>query len=270
MKITFTKYQGTGNDFVIVNAYVLDELNLDIHQIRQICERKYGVGSDGLIIIKKSEKTHFKMDFYNPDGSQSFCGNGSRCAVHFAFASSIIDENSCSFEAIDGIHKAYVCQDEVKIEMSHVGVIEKINTSIMKDSRGESYIVDTGSPHFVSYVKNKEELNSIIDYGKKIRYSDVFNDKGVNVNLIHSEDSNRIQIRTYERGVEDETFSCGTGATACALIHSSRFNSNQNIIDIETRGGALKVSFDKMKEGHFTNVYLIGPVKQIFHGQIEI
>ena len=123
MKVAFSKYQGTGNDFVIISAPDLGGLTLKTDQVKYICDRKYGVGSDGLILISQSEQHDFKMDFYNPDGSQSFCGNGSRCAVHYAYKNELISNNPCSFEAIDGLHQASICNDEVKIEMSHIGEV---------------------------------------------------------------------------------------------------------------------------------------------------
>lgn len=270
MTIPFYKYQGTGNDFIIINSFNTDKIQLDVNQIQHVCSRKFGIGSDGLILIKKSIGHHFKMEFFNPDGSQSFCGNGARCAVHFAYSSNIINDNPCVFEAFDGIHKAYVCQDEVKVEMSNIGSIETISLDNNQELNRASYFLETGSPHFASYVKKKAELDLIIDYGKKIRFSEEYKNEGVNVNLIYELDSRRIEMRTYERGVENETLSCGTGATACALIHSAHSNSDENMIEIETKGGILKVSFDKVSNGQFSNVHLIGPAKQIFHGQIEI
>ena len=270
MTIPFYKYQGTGNDFIIINSFNSDNIQLDINQIKHVCNRNFGIGSDGLILIKKSIGHHFKMEFFNPDGSQSFCGNGARCAVHFAYSSGIISNNPCVFEAFDGVHEAFVCEDEVKVEISNIGSIISKKTESSEGTNDTTYFLETGSPHFASYVEEREGLDSILEYGKEIRYSNEYKNEGVNVNLIYVEASNRITMRTYERGVEDETLSCGTGATACALIHSAHCNSDENMIEIETKGGTLKVSFDKLSNGEFANVHLIGPAKQIFHGQIEI
>lgn len=270
MTIPFYKYQGTGNDFIIINSFETEKIQLDVNQIQSFCSRKFGIGSDGIILIKKSIGHHFKMVFFNPDGSQSFCGNGARCAVHFAYSSGIINDNPCVFEAFDGIHKAYVCEEEVKVEMSKIGSIESKKIANDEGLNHPSYFVETGSPHFASYVDDKGSLDSILEYGKEIRYSNEYKNEGVNVNLIFGVASNRIRMRTYERGVEDETLSCGTGATACALIHSVHCNSDENMIEIETMGGMLKVSFDKLSNGEFSNVHLIGPAKQVFHGQIDI
>lgn len=270
MVIPFYKYQGTGNDFVIIDSYKAKSLDLDISQIQHICNRKFGIGSDGLILIKESNEYHFKMDFYNPDGSQSFCGNGARCAVHFALTSNIIQCNPCTFEAIDGVHKAFVCQDEVKIEMSSIGSIQNMDFSGYSKQINDAYFLNTGSPHFVSYVNNKNDIESILEIGREIRFCEVYKKNGVNVNLMFNHGLNSIEIRTYERGVEGETLSCGTGATACALIHASQDDSQDNVIEVKTKGGDLKVSFDKSSDGNFSNVFLIGPAKQIFNGQIEI
>ena len=269
MKVAFSKYQGAGNDFVIINAHSLGDLILNTEQIQFICDRKYGVGSDGLILIKPSDQQDFKMDFYNPDGSQSFCGNGARCAVHYSYQNNSVTNNPCSFEAIDGVHQASICKDEVKIEMSHIGEIEAVVVSA-DDINEEGYFLDTGSPHFVHFVKYKASLNDIVNYGKRIRYSNKYESTGVNVNMVDAIAEDQILIRTYERGVENETLSCGTGATACALIYAQVHQSKNNLIQVETSGGILHVSFDQLESGSFSNVYLIGPAKHVFNGQINV
>lgn len=268
MKVAFSKYQGTGNDFVIINAHDLGGLTLKTDQVKYICDRKYGVGSDGLILIKQSEQHDFKMDFYNPDGSQSFCGNGARCAVHYAYKNDLISNNPCSFEAIDGLHQASICKDEVKIEMSHIGEVESIVPA--GDIKEEGYFLNTGSPHFVHFVEHKTNLDNIVAFGKRIRFSNRYKSSGVNVNIVDAVEEDQIVIRTYERGVEDETLSCGTGATACALIYAQVYKSKKNLIQVETSGGKLHVSFDQLESGLFSNVYLIGPAKHVFNGQIDV
>ena len=269
MKVAFSKYQGTGNDFVIINAHALGDLILNKEQIQYICDRKYGVGSDGLILIKPSGQKDFKMDFYNPDGSQSFCGNGARCAVHYAYQNNIVFNNPCSFEAIDGLHQASICKDEVKIEMSHIGDIETVVVSA-DDINAEGYFLDTGSPHFVHFVDRKADLDEIVTFGKRIRYSNSYESSGVNVNMVDVTSQEKVLIRTYERGVENETLSCGTGATACALIYAQVHQCKNNLIQVETCGGILHVSFDQLESGSFSNVYLIGPAKHVFNGQINV
>jgi len=270
MKITFYKYQGTGNDFVLLDNTGSKKLNLTMEQISKICNRKFGVGSDGVIVINDSINHDFSMIFHNPDGTQSFCGNGARCAVLFANEIGILKNSPCSFEAIDGVHKAYVCQGEVKLEMSHIGDIQHIENNNGIADIANSYFIDTGSPHVVSYIEKESELEHIIDIGRKIRYSDVYSAQGVNVNLIKTINSSCISIATYERGVENETLSCGTGATACALIHAKHMNTDNTLIEVQTKGGELKVSFERIEGERFSNVHLIGPAKLIFNGEIEV
>ncbi len=269
MKISFKKYQGTGNDFVLIDNTGKNDLVLDTEQIQKICDRKFGIGSDGIIVIKDSLEHDFHMHFHNPDGSQSFCGNGARCAVHFANEIGLLKQAPCSFEAIDGVHRAYVCMNEVKLEMSSIGELTELEHSF---SLGSAYMINTGSPHIVSYVDRKEDLERIVEVGREIRYSKDFLENGVNVNLLQASDAERICIATYERGVENETLSCGTGATACALVYAFKKNLEEgsSTIGVQTRGGDLKVSFDKTGKAEFSNVYLIGPAKMIFNGQIEI
>jgi len=270
MKITFYKYQGTGNDFVLLDNTGGKKLTLDKDQINKICNRKFGVGSDGVILINESTNHDFSMMFHNPDGTQSFCGNGARCAVLFANKIGILKNSPCSFEAIDGVHKAYVCADEVKLEMSHIGDIQHIENDNGITALSNSYFIDTGSPHVVSYVEKESELEQIVDIGSKIRYLDVYREQGVNVNLVKTNHPNSISIATYERGVENETLSCGTGATACALIHAKHLNTEESIIEVQTKGGELKVSFERKEGEEFSNVHLIGPAKLIFNGEMEV
>ncbi len=269
MKVAFSKYQGAGNDFVIMNAHALGDLILNTEQIQFICNRKYGVGSDGLILIRPSDQQDFEMDFYNPDGSQSFCGNGARCAVHYFYENNLATNNPCSFKAIDGVHQAYKCKDEIKIEMSRIGKVEAITLSVDGVNQ-EGYFLDTGSPHFVNFVEQKGDLDDILNFGKRIRFSRRYESKGVNVNLVDTVAQDKILIRTYERGVENETLSCGTGATACALIYAQVHQCKNNLIQVQTSGGILHVSFDQLESGSFSNVYLIGPAKHVFNGQIDI
>jgi diaminopimelate epimerase len=222
-----------------------------------------------LILIKPSDQQDFKMNFYNPDGSQSFCGNGARCAVHYSYENNIVSNNPCSFEAIDGLHQASICKNEVKIEMSHIGGVENVVVP-SDDINEEGYFLDTGSPHFVHFVQHKSELDEIVNYGKRIRFSKRYESSGVNVNMVDVTAQDKILIRTYERGVENETLSCGTGATACALIYAQVHQCKNNLIQVETSGGMLHVSFDQFESGSFSNVYLIGPAKHVFNGQINV
>jgi diaminopimelate epimerase len=253
-KISFFKYQGTGNDFVITT----DIFDVNKELIIKICDRKYGVGADGLIVMKQQSNLDFDMMYYNADGSESFCGNGSRCAVmHAKFLGWISDE--CNFNSNDGRHEAFVDQKIVKLRMHDV---ENVATD------GTDFIANTGSPHYVIF---KEDLNfDIVSKAKAIRYSEKFKEQGINVNFLKPEIS-ALNIRTYERGVEDETLSCGTGVTAAVISEYIRDNhtSPSYARKVETQGGALAVSFDKTENG-FENIYLIGPAVQVFEGEITL
>ncbi|MFT5293631.1 MAG: diaminopimelate epimerase, partial [Flavobacteriales bacterium] len=232
MNITFFKYQGTGNDFIMVNA-VDKGITLEPLQIQRLCNRKFGIGADGIILIKADVKTDFYVDYYNPDGSQSFCGNGSRCAVAFAFAENVFEGKTCSFNAIDGTHKGEVLDiDNIEISMRDVEGVEEVDGD---------FVLDTGSPHFVRRCNALKELD-IITEARKVRYNQRFSEQGINVNFI-SQNGSEIHMRTYERGVEDETLSCGTGVTAVAL--SSVSEDGVYARKIITKGGDLMVNFKK-------------------------
>lgn len=257
MEISFYKYQGTGNDFVMID----DRSNLfpekDLSLVQKLCDRKFGIGSDGLILIRNKDGFDFEMVYFNADGSQSMCGNGARCAVAFSKYLGIIDNNT-TFYAIDGPHEASVVRDAVELGMSKV-------SSIVNE--GQDFFVDTGSPHHVRFVKNVMEY-PVIEEGAKIRNSDKYAPKGTNVNFVTPLVEDEIHVRTYERGVEDETLSCGTGVTACALVYG--YQNQLNEVKIKTMGGNLKVRFMKMDDGSFHNIQLIGPAEQVFEGRIEI
>lgn len=253
MPFEFQKYQGTGNDFIIIDDR--DE-NFDLKNhtlIQNICDRKFGIGSDGLILIRNSKEADFEMIFYNPDASMSFCGNGSRCAVMFCFQNKIISNKNCSFIAIDGIHQASIENDWVKISIGDVNTIKKYDKDIF---------INTGSPHYIRFVKELNNL-AIKTEAHPIRYNNEFKEKGTNVNFVEPHE-NYIAVRTYERGVEDETLSCGSGVTACA-IGAAYLLDKKSPIKIQSQGGELNVSFSQEGE-KFTNIFLSGPAKFVFKG----
>ncbi|MFA0962126.1 diaminopimelate epimerase [Roseivirga sp. BDSF3-8] len=253
--ITFYKYQGTGNDFVMIDnrSQAISRDNLSL--IRQLCDRRFGIGADGLIMIENHPEADFEMVYFNADGSMSMCGNGARCAVMFARQLKII-ENTTVFIAIDGRHSAFIKDGLVHLLMGKPGPV------ITRDT---DRFVDTGSPHHIRFVKNLQEYD-VVTLGRKIRYGVPYLQEGTNVNFV--EDSGgEFSVRTYERGVEDETYSCGTGVTAVALALSSE-KAYPSPIKIKTRGGQLQVSFEE-KNGQFDNVYLIGPAKFVFEGIIN-
>lgn len=257
--INFYKYQGAGNDFILIDNRNFDFQGDKVSFVQKWCDRRFGIGSDGLIFLEESRISDFKMDFYNPDGSQSFCGNGSRCAVAFArFVG--IDKAQLSFEAIDGLHTAEWVGGDVKVGMHQVDGIK---------GYGQDEFINTGSPHYISY-QSEDNEKDVLEFGRKIRYSEEFKPAGTNVNLITVLGEDHIAIRTYERGVEDETLACGTGATACGLSFAARSSFNQGVIKVDAQGGALKIHFTKTeKPGYFEEIWLEGPAKFVFKGELE-
>jgi diaminopimelate epimerase len=253
----FTKYQATGNDFVIVDNR--DGKNsLSKERVIQLCDRKFGVGADGLMLIEKDPSVDFNLIYYNADGSPSLCGNGSRAAVKMASSLGMIGTKT-KFNAYDGLHEAELLSNgNVRLKMNTVTEVKKI---------GDHLFINTGSPHFIQFVKDVKNF-SVFEEGRKIRYSDDFKPGGTNANFVELLDGNTIYVRTYERGVENETLSCGTGVTAAAL--ASSFRGYHSPINIKTLGGDLQVEFKSGQAGSFTEIYLIGPAKMVFEGNLEL
>lgn len=258
MQIEFYKYQGTGNDFVMIDnrKNVFDKANLKA--VQQLCDRRFGVGADGLILIENIEDLDFNMIYFNADGTQSFCGNGSRCAVSFAKFLGII-EKQAMFLSTDGEHEAWINDaGEVSLKMHDVENIEK----------GEGYyFINTGSPHYIVEVDSVETTN-VREEGSAIRYNDRFKAEGTNVNFVKFSDT-ELSIRTYERGVEDETLSCGTGVTAAALSLADKNKLSAGVIYVNAAGGNLKVGF-KRNGNVFSDIWLIGPATSVYKGTILI
>ncbi len=257
MKINFVKYQGTGNDFVMLDNMTGEYDSLTLNQIRFLCDRKLGIGADGLIKLSKDISADFYVDYFNADGTQSFCGNGARCSTAFAKEIGLI-KSTTRFNAIDGIHRAEIVGEIVRLEMLNVAKIDQID---------RDYFADTGSPHYVHF--KSENDSDIVTYGKSIRYSERFKKEGVNVNYLIEKSNSKIRVETYERGVEDETLSCGTGVTACGLIQMSK-HSGINRVEVETKGGNLSVEASPNGLGGFNNIWLSGPAISVFHGAIEL
>jgi diaminopimelate epimerase len=257
MKIPFYKYQGTGNDFVMIDnrENIFDRTNRAL--IADLCHRRFGIGADGLILLTSCKDYDFEMVYFNSDGNEStMCGNGGRCLVKFAYDIGVIG-NETTFIAVDGPHKAYVKDNLVHLHMIDV---EQINI------KPEYYFLNTGSPHYVQAVQGIDAYN-VFENGKKIRYSEMFQPGGTNVNFME-EINGVLKVRTYERGVEDETYSCGTGVTAAAIASTQL--GMKPPVNIMTLGGALQVTFTENTSGKFTDVYLIGPAERVFEGQIEL
>ncbi len=261
MTIPFFKYQGTGNDFVLIDQRHEQFLSRkDTTIIEKICDRKFGVGADGLMLLQSKDGYDFEMIYFNADGNESsMCGNGGRCIVAFAKYLHAI-ENQCHFWAIDGAHDAKINEegDYVELKMIDVRQIE----------RGDDfYLMNTGSPHFVQFVTEMSDIN-IFEEGKKIRYSERFAKEGINVNFVE-EKENTIEVTTYERGVEDETLSCGTGVTAAAIAFAQK-NSQFETINISTKGGKLAVRLENDGYIGYKNIWLCGAANLVFEGNIMI
>ena len=260
MKIEFYKYQGTGNDFVIFDNRKNDYDFLTSKQVKYICDRNFGVGADGLMLLGKKEGYDFEMIYYNSDGNQStMCGNGGRCLVKFAYHRGII-KSEYLFVAIDGEHKAEIDSDgTVSLQMKNVDSV---------DYHTAHAIINTGSPHFVKFANEVENID-VLTTGHEIRYSKEFALQGINVNFVESTDEDSIFVRTYERGVENETLSCGTGVTAAALL-SAHNENGFNTVRVKTLGGNLSVEFNKIDDQHFDDIWLCGPAELVFTGTIEL
>lgn len=259
-KIQFSKYQGTGNDFILIDnrdgAFDGD----DHHLISALCHRRFGVGADGLMLLESSKKNSFTMRYFNSDGGEAtMCGNGGRCLAAFAAHRGVVSENEYfSFDAVDGVHEAYVDGEMVSLKMINVPGYEE---------KEDGLFLDTGSPHFIKFVDNPESID-VYKEGRFWRNHDVFAPGGTNVNFVGKPVGREVSMRTFERGVEDETWSCGTGAVASAIATYIR-SGEGNSYHMKVPGGKLTVSFDVVKSGGFENVWLKGPAKYVFAGQID-
>ena len=259
MIFSFVKYQGTGNDFVIVDNRD-KQFPIENHgAVAQICHRNFGIGADGFIAIEEDESSDFYMRYFNADGYEgSLCGNGSRCAIHYAKSLGLA-EGKVVFRAADGLHKANFIADEVALELHTVSHWEHREADIF---------LDTGSPHHVVFVSDIHAVDVAIT-GAKIAHGAPYNSDGTNVNFVQQLDADNVYVRTFERGVEAETLSCGTGVTAAALaIHISK-QTTSKIIQIQTRGGNLNVSFSPTEKG-YESIVLQGPVTPVFTGKWEL
>ncbi len=261
LKIKFRKYQGTGNDFIMIDdrsgTFKVDNQQL----IASLCDRRFGIGADGLILLQNHQESDFYMQYFNSDGQESsMCGNGGRCIAQFAKDLNIVNEKAV-FYAVDGIHNALYSMNGVQLQMKDV-------TSIYRRS-DNVFVINTGSPHYVQFFENDVDDIDLVSEAKKIRYNEEFSKTGINVNFV-SIQNNVLKVRTYERGVEDETYSCGTGVTAAALAYSlfgNTFQENSKI-NIKTKGGNLSVTY-LLNENTFSKIFLIGPATFVFEGEID-
>ncbi len=258
MEINFVKYHGTGNDFIVIDN-MNNEISLSDEQVKMLCHRHFGIGSDGVILLEPHDDSDFYMNFYNPDASQSFCGNGSRCAVRFAHELGLV-QDSCQFTAIDGLHFGKIVDDKISIKMKDVHDVKK---------GIDHYFIDTGSPHHVVFVDDVDKID-VITEGRNIRYSASYQPGGTNVDFVMYENDG-VRVRIYERGVENETFSSGTGTTAIAL--ATFLDGKLNLKDhclVHTRGGDVNVSFQIEKDQVFQNIWMTGPAEKVFKGSTKV
>jgi diaminopimelate epimerase len=268
VRFSFSKYQATGNDFVLIDNRS-GEYAFSVEQIKLICHRKFGIGADGLMLIEKHPELDFNLVYFNSDGSQSLCGNGCRAAVRMAASLGMVNGRT-KFNAYDGIHEAELFPDDiVKLKMSDVAGIKV---------HGEDLYLNTGSPHYIRFISAIEDY-PVFEEGRKVRYHEHFQPGGTNANFVEPLADNAIFVRTYERGVENETLSCGTGVVAAALASSTRGYSSP--VNIGTLGGPLTVQF---KTSHndptaasggqpgrsFSDIFLIGPAKLVYQGTMEL
>lgn len=252
----FYKYQGTGNDFVVVDDR---SKSFPISQefIASLCHRRFGIGADGLMLLQEAEGYDFRMVYFNSDGTEgSMCGNGGRCLVRFAHDLGIISDSTV-FIAVDGEHEAKVTKEVISLKMIDVNNIEETS---------DYDFMNTGSPHYVTYVSDLQNYD-VYSTGKTIRYGEPFVSKGgTNVNFVEVTGENALAVRTYERGVEDETYACGTGVTACAISANIRLGFDK-FVNIKVMGGQLRIEFERTENG-YENVFLIGPAVRVFEGEI--
>ncbi|CAI8166767.1 MAG: Diaminopimelate epimerase [Polaribacter sp. SA4-10] len=256
MNITFYKYQGTGNDFVMIDNRTKIFPKEDTNAILKICDRNFGIGADGVILIENDIHLDFKMIYMNPDSSETFCGNGARCAVAFAKYLKIIDLET-NFTAFDGPHYANIKNDIISLKMIDVKEVD------IKENAVYTY---TGTQHHVELVDDLKTY-PVLQNGSKIR--DSYPEPGSNVNFVEQINNNTFNVRTYEKGVENETLACGTGVTAVAIAMHKTKKTLNNLISLNSTGGELLVSFNE-NEGYYSNIFLKGPATFVFKGLISI
>jgi diaminopimelate epimerase len=260
MQLNFFKYQGTGNDFIIIDNRDKKFPRENTAMVEKLCNRRFGIGADGLMLLQSAVGYDFEMVYYNSDGKESsMCGNGGRCIVEFARTLGLVKDNAF-FLASDGEHEAFVKPGFISLKMNNVTKVE---------TGSSHYYLNTGSPHFVVFVNDVENYN-VYEKGREIRYNDRFKEEGTNVNFVEKQNDD-LFVRTYERGVEAETYSCGTGVTAAALVAALKnVSTAQDHCNIKTLGGNLKVKFKKHYDNSFTDVWLEGPATFVFKGEISL
>ncbi len=260
MNINFSKYQGTGNDFVILDNRSEQFSGLTAKHVKHICNRRFGIGADGLMLLQNKAGYDFEMVYFNSDGHHSsMCGNGGRCLIKFAYHLGM-HKYTYNFLAVDGPHEAEIENDgTVRLKMKDVHHVDEHNSHA---------ILNTGSPHYIKFESDVAAVD-VVSVGREIRNSSKFQEHGINVNFVESTGEDSIFVRTYERGVEDETMSCGTGVTAAALV-SAHNELGFNRVEVRTPGGFLSVEYNKINEHSFDNIWLCGPAELVFTGTVGV
>ncbi|MCC7431411.1 diaminopimelate epimerase [bacterium] len=260
MLLEFSKMVGCGNDFVVVNNL---KSGFPYEKAKLLCDRKFGIGADGLLVLEKSKNFAYKMRYFNSDGGEvDFCGNGARCLFAFAFKNNFVNK-SCFFEAKDGIHFVEMLENSL-VRLKMKAVTNKLESFFLF----ENYVakINTGVPHIVLWSEKDFSTKEIYELGNKIRFHKMFSPKGINANFVKILSENSIFVRTYERGVEDETLSCGTGVVASAICSKLAGKIQQSRVEVGTLGGKFEVNFDEKLE----EIFLTGEVKIVFNGKIEL
>lgn len=266
MKINFSKYQGTGNDFVLIDNRneELNSENFTEKEIAFLCYRRFGIGADGLMLVEKSENYDFEMKYYNSDGKiGSMCGNGGRCIVAFAKKIGAFAENHTKFIASDGEHEAFVSKKDGKVIVNL-----KMQNVTQINQQSDYTFLNTGSPHHIEFVQDVDEVDVFLR-GSEIRNNQKLYKNGTNVNFVE-QNGNQIKVRTFERGVEDETYSCGTGVVASSISSFLKHKNLNSEFFINTKGGNLRVSFSPKGNNKFTEIWLEGSATFVFEGEITI
>ncbi len=260
MEINFSKYHGNGNDFVVIDNRSNTFPAGDNELVRRLCDRNFGIGGDGLMLMEKKDGYDFHMRYFNSDVREAtMCGNGGRCMIHFAYRLGVV-KHTVVFSGIDGRHEGSISgQKTVRLRMKDVTAIEQ---------DGDAYIIDTGSPHYVVFTDDVDDMD-VVARGREVRYSDKFSPGGINVNFVCVR-KNGIHIRTYERGVENETLACGTGSVAAAICARLKSPLSDHTVKVYTSGGLLEVSFKTRSKSIFTDIWLTGPAQFVFEGTIDI
>jgi diaminopimelate epimerase len=259
MELNFFKYQGAGNDFILIDNRDLSFSHQEPKLIERLCNRRFGIGADGLMCLELVDGFDFKMVYYNADGNpSSMCGNGGRCIVAFAKYLDLI-KSETNFLAVDGPHYAKISEsgDWVSLQMIDV---EQVNRD------ADAYVINTGSPHYIKFDTDVADKN-VFDEGRAIRYNETYHKEGININFVEDK-KDYLFVRTYERGVEDETYACGTGVTAVALANAVAKNlTGKHETAIKVLGGDINIKFN-YDGSKFTHIFLEGPAIQVFTGKI--